>query len=409
MTASLRLTDTKLRQLKDVAKSKKHSDGRGLYLHQTPDGGKRWRFKYRFEGKEKLLALGTYPDVSLADARDRLSDARSQLAKGIDPSAARQAAKTERREKLGNTFRSFAERWFEQGSTKWAESTKSKIRFYLDRDLLPKLGDMPIADIRRPALIETLRSIEERDAIDVAKKCRSWLLGIFRYAVVSGVIEQNPATDLHIVAKAAPQRRGHPHVTMSELPSFLRALAAYGGDPATRYGLELLTLTAVRPGELRAAQWSEFDLDAGVWSIPAERMKMRRAHVVPLPVQAVAALRALLPLTGSGALVFPSRDSKKRPISDNTWNAAIARLGYKGRQTGHGFRHLVSTALNERGFNRDWIERQLSHGDDDSIRGIYNAAQYLEQRRAMMQQWADELDALRDNRKVIAGNFGRAA
>jgi integrase len=275
--------------------------------------------------------------------------------------------------------------------------------------LLPALGNRPIAEIRRADLIETLRQIEARDALDIARKCRGWLSGIFRYALVAEVIEANPATDLDVVAAPIGERRHHPHLPLAELPAFLQTLGSYSGAMETRQAIRLLLLTAVRPGELRAARWSEFDLGRALWSIPAERMKMRRPHIVPLPQQAVAILRDLHEQTGHRELLFPSRDDPRHPMSENTINLAIARMGYKGRQTGHGFRHLISTALNERGYNRDWIERQLAHGDDNEIRAVYNKAEYLDQRREMMQGWADYLDALRDERKVIDGKFGRAA
>jgi integrase len=281
------------------------------------------------------------------------------------------------------------------------------VRFYLDKDLLPELGDRPASDIKRSELVELLRKLEQREAFNVAKKSRGWLNQIFRYALVKGVIETNPATDLDVVAARGPKTRHHAHIAPSALPAFLKALELYDGGYQTKQAIKLLLLTGVRPGELRHARWAELDLDADLWSIPGERMKMRRPHAVPLPVQAVAILRELHALTGSSELVFPSRDHADAPMSDGTINAAIRRIGFK--QTGHGFRHLLSTMLNEQGYNRDWIERQLAHGDADEVRGIYNHAAYIEPRRKMMQAWADYLDTLRDERKVIGGNFGKAA
>lgn len=397
------LTAVLIKQAKPGATPRKLFDGGGLFLLVTPAGGRLWRLKYRIDGAEKLLALGAYPDVGLAEAREAREAARKLLAQGIDPGEKKKADKAEYRAKQDNTFAATAERWFSQKSETWAPATSQKIRFYLDRDLIPALGPQPIADLRRPDLVAALKRIEARNALDVAKKCRSWLSGIFRYALVEGVIAENPATDLQVVAKAAPPHRSNPHLHASELPEFLKALAGYQGDIRTAHAIRLLLLTASRPGELRGALWDEFDLDEAVWRVPAARMKMRRPHVVPLPKQAVTLLRELRQLTGDAALVFPSRDDSALPMSDNTINGAIGRIGYKRRQTGHGFRHLVSTALNERGYNRDWIERQLAHGSDDRIRDIYNGAQYLDQRRKMMQEWADSLErAGKGKAKVVS-------
>lgn len=396
------LTAIEVRNAKAADKPRKLFDGGGLFLHVMPEGGKRWRLKYRFDGKEKLLAIGTYPEIELAKAREARDAARKLLAQGIDPADQRKASRTAERAAREQTFAAMAEQWFAKKSGEWSPASRNKARLYLDRDLLPALGTRPIAAITRPDLVQLLRRIEGRDALDVAKKCRGWLNGIFQFAMVTGAVETNRATDLHVVAAAAPPRRAHPHLPIAELPGFLDALASYRGDRQTAIAIRLHLLTGARPGELRAAPWSEFDLDNAVWSIPAERMKMQRPHVVPLPVQAVALLRELHTLNQRSPLAFPSRDHRDRPISENTVNAAIGRIGYGGRQTGHGFRHLVSTALNERGYNRDWIERQLSHGDEDGIRATYNGAQYLAQRRDMMQAWADEIDSLQAGGNVTA-------
>lgn len=396
------LTIREIESAKPSAKARKLFDGGGLFLLVTPNGGKCWRLKYRVDGKEKLLALGTYPDTTAPEAREARENARKLLAKGIDPGEHRKSERAAERAKREHTFEAFAGKWFDKKSGEWSEASRTKARFYLDRDLLPTLGTRPIAEIRRPELVKALRKIESRDALDVAKKCRGWIGGIFKYALASGAIEINHATDLHVVAAPVRPRRAHAHLPLAEVPAFLRALQGYRGEPQTAIAIRLHLLTGARPGELRGAPWTEFDLDGAVWRIPAERMKMDRPHVVPLPEQAVELLRELQALTGNGPLAFPSRDKRDRPMSENTLNTAIARIGYKGRQTGHGFRHLVSTALNERGYNRDWIERQLSHGDEDGIRATYNGAQYLDQRRDMMQAWADELDSLAAGGKVTA-------
>ena len=249
-------------------------------------------------------------------------------------------------------------------------------------------------DITRPELVDVLRRFEQRKAFNVAKKARGWLGQIFKYAMVKGVIDRNPATDLDVVAVRGPATQPHAALRASELPGLMLALDKYRGSPLTKLAVRLLLLTAVRPGELRQARWTEFDLDAALWSVPADRMKMRKQHLVPLPTQAIQALRELKALTATSPLLFPSRDDRERPMSENTVNVAFARIGYKGKQTGHGFRHLISTTLNDMNYNRDWIERQLAHGDTNEIRGTYNHAPYIEQRHKMMQAWADHLDNL---------------
>jgi len=395
------LTETAVKQAKSKAKPYKLPDGHGLYLQVQPNGSKLWRLKYRIHGKEKLLAFGVYPGTSLKQARQQREDARKQLAQGIDPSQSRKDEKAASRAARGNSFTALAEAWYHRKAAEWAPTTAAKARTYLDRDLIPALGHRAMAEIRRRDLIEVLALIEQRGALDVAKKCREWLSGIFRYALVAEVIEMNPATDLNIVAAAAPAARHYPHLPESELPDLLHALDDYGGDPSTVRAIKLLLLTGCRPGELRGAPWDEVDLDTATWTIPATRMKMRRNHVIPLPEQAVELLREQTALTGHRALIFSNRDKPLLPISENTMGQALNRMGYRGRQTAHGFRHLISTALNERGYNRDWIERQLSHGDDNAIRAVYNKAEYVDQRREMMQTWADHLDALRRGADVV--------
>ncbi|EIT70011.1 site-specific recombinase, phage integrase family [Hydrocarboniphaga effusa AP103] len=370
-----------------------------LLVTSTMDAtkGKRWRLKYRFGGTEKLLALGSYPQVSLKEARARRDEARALLSNGVDPGEHRKTEKRESALRRENTFRAVSQAWYALKSAEWSVSTASKVRTYLDLDLIPQLGDRPIPDIKRPELVTALRKIEKRDALDVAKKARGWLGAIFAYAHAEGVIEDNPALALSAVALKKRARSQHAHLQLDELPAFLKAMDGYAAaSPDAVDAISMLLLTAVRPGELRGASWDEIDLDAGVWSIPAERMKMRRPHIVPLPTQAITLLRERFDANGDRPLVFASPYKPKQVISENTINVAIGRMGYKGKQTGHGFRHIVSTALNERGYNSDWIEKQLAHGSDDEIRDTYNKAAYLEQRRKMMQAWADHLDRLRD-------------
>ncbi len=402
------LSDIAVRNAKPRAKPYKLADEKGLFLLVNPNGGKWWRYKYRFFKKEKLLALGTFPEVSLKEARNKHAEARQRLAEGKDPGAHRKAEKVAAGAMAENTFGAWAEAWYKRMAKRWAKSTADKARAYLDSDILPGNAHRPIRDMRRADLLAIQRKIEERGAFDVAKKYRGWIQGIFRPALVAEVIDFNPATDLDAVAERGPRRRKHPHIPYRELPALLRAIEAYQGEWLTKLAINTLFLTMVRPVEMRLATPEEFDLDHALWSIPAERMKMRRPHLVPLSAQAVAVLRKVMEIRGDAPLMFPGRDDPSVPISENTVNKALAAMGYARLHTGHGTRHLMSTALNEQGFNKDWIERQLAHSDEDEVRDTYNEAEYLEGRRTMLQVWADQLDALRDGRKVVAGKFGRA-
>ncbi|RON42967.1 tyrosine-type recombinase/integrase [Pseudomonas frederiksbergensis] len=365
-------------------------DGGGLSLWIKPDGGKYWHFRYRINGKQPRISFGVYPVVSLQLARERAAEARTMVAKGIDLSEKRKTDKRADATSRSNTFESIANEWHAHRAGRWASASALKARAYLDKDLIPTLRNKPIDAIQRTELVATISKIEKRGALNVAKKCRQWLNQIFRYALAKGLLNYNPATDLDVVAAHAPATKHHPFIPFTELPNLLRKLdESTAANLLTKSAIHLLLLTAARPGELRAAPWGEFDLDRGVWTIPAKRMKMRRAHAIPLPTQAVSILRVLQGLTGCNELVFAGRNDPDRPMSENTVNKCLSDLGFKGQQTGHGFRHLVSTELNNRGFNRDWIERQLAHGDANEIRDTYNHATYLDQRRSMMQEWAD--------------------
>ncbi len=395
------LSDTTIRAAKPTEKLYRLTDANGLCLEVTPTGSKLWRYRYRFNGKAKMLALGAYPTITLLKARQRRDEARQQLIDGVDPGeqkkASRQAQKVE-----GLTFETMAREWFAYNAPRWAESTTYKAKLYLENDLIPGIGARPLKAITRPELVELVRKVEARGTLNAAGKIRQWLHQIFRYALAIGAVDANPATDLNVVAAPTKAARHHPHVTFAELPELLGKIDTTNINILTRCAVRLLTLTAVRPGELRAAPWSEFDLDAALWTIPKERMKARRPHVVPLPRQAVTILRQLEEITGHYPLVFAGQQNPERPMSENTVNKALRLMGYECRQTGHGFRHLLSTELNGRGYNKDWIERQLAHGDSDEIRGTYNHADYLPQRREMMQAWADSIDALCAGGNVVA-------
>ncbi|WP_256824976.1 tyrosine-type recombinase/integrase [Pseudomonas kurunegalensis] len=394
------LTDTAIRTAKPREKLYRIADSQGLCLEVTTSGGKLWRLRYRFDGKAKMLSLGSYPAVTLAQARERRDAARKILAQGIDPSAHK------REEKAASaaqalTLESLAREWYAYNKPRWAPATANKALQYLESDIIPVIGSRPVAEVTRPDLVDLVRRIEKREAFNVARKVRQWLGQIFRFGLAKGVVTTNPATDLDVVAAHAPQTRHHPHVTEAELPELLSKVEAAKCDITSKLAIRLLVLTAVRPGELRNAPWEEFDLDSATWTIPAVRMKARRPHLVPLPTQAIALLRQLHEITGTYPLAFPGRNDRSRPMSENTVNKVLSTIGYEGRQTGHGFRHLLSTSLNTRGYNSDWIERQLAHGDQDSIRDTYNHASYLEQRRSMMQAWADSIDALCADADVV--------
>ncbi|NAT21605.1 integrase arm-type DNA-binding domain-containing protein [Pseudomonas syringae] len=395
------LTDTALRNAKPRDKLYRLADAQGLCIEVTPSGGKLWRLRYRFDGKAKMLSLGIYPAITLAQARERREAARRMLAQGVDPSAHKQQEKTAAAAQV-LTMELLAREWYDYNRPRWAPATSSKVLQYLESDIFPVIGRQPASEVQRPELVELVRKIEKREAFNVARKVRQWLSQIFRFGLAKGVVPGNPATDLDVVAAHAPRTRHHPHVSEGELPELLERLETAQCDITSKIAIRLLALTAVRPGELRLAPWNEFDLDAATWTIPAARMKARRPHIVPLPRQAVALLRALHELTGTYPLAFPGRNNRARPMSENTVNKALSTMGYEGRQTGHGFRHLLSTSLNSRGYNRDWIERQLAHGDQDSIRDTYNHANYLEQRRGMMQTWADSIDALCSGANVVS-------
>lgn len=396
------LTDTAVRKAKPNPKPYKLADERGMYLEVMPNGSKYWRMKYRHSGKEKRLALGVYPDVSLADARDRRDQARKQLANGVDPGAAKQAAKRTAKAETQDSFEALAREWFAKYSPSWAAGHSEKIIRRFERDIFPWIGSRPIAQITAPDLLAVLRRIESRGAIDTAHRAHQNCGQVFRYAVATGRAERDPSGDLR-GALSPSRKRHHASITDSkEIGALMRAIDSYQGSFVTKCALRLAPRLFVRPGELRKAEWSEFDLDNSEWRIPAEKMKMRVPHIVPLSAQALAVLRELYALTGDGQYAFPGARSSTRPMSENTVNGALRRLGYgKEDLTGHGFRSMASTLLNEQGWHRDAIERQLAHAERDSVRAAYNYAEHLPERRKMMQHWADYLDALASGAKVV--------
>jgi integrase len=392
----MRLSTAKIQKATAQKKTVRLFDGRGLYLEIAPTGSRWWRFKYRFAGKEKRISIGVYPDVGLKKARDRRDEMRKLVADGIDPSAARKQQKLMALDAAANTFESVAREWYEKHSANWEASYSVKLLARLEANVFPWLGDRPIRDIKPPELLSVLRRVESRGVLETAHRLMNYCGNIYRFAVATGRAERDISSDLRgALPPSTPQH--HASVTDPEgVAALLRAIDGHRGSNVTRYALQLAPLVFVRPGELRKAEWSEIDLEAGEWRIPPGRMKMKTKHIVPLSSQAVAILRALQPLTGKGHYVFPGARSRERCMSENTVNGALRRLGWSGSEmTGHGFRSMASTLLNEQGWNRDAIERQLAHTERNSIRAAYNYAEHLPERRRMMQAWSDYLHTLK--------------
>ncbi|HHN8587827.1 TPA: tyrosine-type recombinase/integrase [Klebsiella quasipneumoniae] len=377
-------------------KAYKVADGAGLYLEVVPSGSRYWRMKYRFNGKEKRMAFGVYPAVSLAQARALRDEAKKKLAEVIDPSFAKKEEKLVRDVQLNNTFQAVALEWHGTKVSRWSEGYASDIIEAFNKDIFPYIGQLPVNEIKPLVLLNVLRRMESRGATEKAKKVRQRCSEVFRYAIVTGRAEYNPAADL-TSAMSGHESKHYPFLTVEELPDFFKALAGYTGSPLVVLAARLLILTGVRTGELRGAFWSEFDLEKAVWEIPAERMKMKRPHLVPLSTQALEIVQQLKVMSGQYPLVFPGRNDPRNTMSEASINQVFKRIGYTGKVTGHGFRHTMSTILHEEGFNTAWIEIQLAHVDKNAIRGTYNHPLYLEGRREMMQWYADYLFSLHSN------------
>lgn len=374
-------------------KAYKLADGAGLYLEVVPSGSRYWRMKYRFNGKEKRMAFGVYPAVSLAQARALRDEAKKKLAMGIDPSFAKKEEKLVRDVQLNNTFQAVALEWHGTKVSRWSEGYASDIIEAFNKDIFPYIGQQPVNEIKPLVLLNVLRRMESRGATEKAKKVRQRCSEVFRYAIVTGRAEYNPAADL-TSAMSGHESKHYPFLTVEELPDFFKALSGYTGSPLIVLAARLLILTGVRTGELRGAVWSEFDLEKAVWEIPAERMKMKRPHLVPLSTQALEIVQQLKVMSGQYPLVFPGRNDPRKTMSEASINQVFKRIGYTGKVTGHGFRHTMSTILHEEGFNTAWIETQLAHVDKNAIRGTYNHALYLEGRREMMQWYGDFVDTI---------------
>ncbi|HBQ5928638.1 TPA: tyrosine-type recombinase/integrase [Klebsiella pneumoniae subsp. pneumoniae] len=384
----------------DAAKPKekayKLADGAGLYLEVVPSGSRYWRMKYRFNGKEKRMAFGVYPAVSLAQARALRDEAKKKLAEGIDPSFAKKEEKLVRDVRLHNTFQAVALEWHGTKVSRWSEGYAYDIIEAFNKDIFPYIGQQPVNEIKPLVLLNVLRRMESRGATEKAKKVRQRCSEVFSYAIVTGRAEYNPAADL-TSAMSGHESKHYPFLTVEELPDFFKALSGYTGSPLIVLAARLLILTGVRTGELRGAFWSEFDLEKAVWEIPAERMKMKRPHLVLLSTQALEIVQQLKVMSGQYPLVFPGRNDPRKTMSEASINQVFKRIGYTGKVTGHGFRHTMSTILHEEGFNTAWIETQLAHVDKNAIRGTYNHALYLEGRKEMMQWYGDYVDSCESN------------
>jgi integrase len=407
------LTDVQCRNARynPGGQGNKPSDGGGLFLQLDANGGKYWRLAYRFLGRQKTLSVGVYPAVSLAEARKRRDDAREKLAVGIDPGEAKKADKRTAKLAAANSFEAVAREWFGKYQATWADSHSSKIMARLENDVFPYMGRRPASELKASEILEVVRRIESRGALDTAHRAKQNCGQILRYAVATGRAERDVSADLRGALPPAQQNHFPTITEPAQIGEFLRAIDAFTGTFPVLCALKLAPLVFRRPGELRAAEWSEFDLDGGIWEIAGNRMKRSKqakqyggTHIVPLARQAVAILRELHPLTGNGRYVFPGAWNKKIPISSGTINAAIRRIGYdtKTEITAHGFRAMARTVIAERlKIDEKYVELQLAHKVKDALGNAYNRTKFLEDRYAMMQAWADYLDQLKVGEKVV--------
>jgi len=389
MPLNARQVDT----VKPTEKVFKLADGGGLYLQVNPNGSKYWRMKYRFAGKEKKLSFGIYPDISLAEARTKRDEARKVLANDKDPGEVKKAELLAKKLSVTNTFEALALEWYNAKVAGWSKNYADYVKRAFKNNVFPYVGSQPVNVIKPLELLSVLQRMEKRGAPELASKVRQRCSEVFRYAIVTGRAEHNPAADLGS-ALQGHEKQHYPFLTAAELPKFLHKLSSYSGSLITLLATRLLMLTGLRTVELRLAEWSEIDFDNRIWEIPKTRMKMKRPHIVPLSTQSLSALRQLEELTGTYQLIFAGRNDVNKAMSEASINMVLKRIGYDKRATGHGFRHTMSTILHEQGFNSAWIETQLAHVDKNSIRGTYNHAQYTDGRREMMQWYADYIGNL---------------
>lgn len=405
----MKLSDTACRTAKPNGKAQKLFDGQGLYLEITHAGNKLWRYKYRYNGAENRLALGAYPEVSLQEAREKHRAARKLVSEGIDPSLERKKRRADVYESAGNTFEKIAREWIEHNSSAWSENHARTVTRRMEADIFPKIGALPIKDINAPILLKCLQEIEKRSAHEVARRALQYCGGVFRYAIVTGRGERDVSADLKGALK--PFKRGHyAAMDVKDMPEFLNILNTNEARlfPQTKMAIELLMLTFVRTSELIEARWDEFDLDDKTWVIPATRMKMREEHIVPLSKQALKILIELKRLNGHRDYVFPSQRNPRNHMSNNAILVALDRMGYRGVHTGHGFRALAMSAIKEKlGYRHEVIDRQLAHAHKNTVDKAYDRAKFLDERKKMMQEWADYIDHLSTGGKVIVGKFGK--
>ena len=393
------LTDVKLKNAKPTANPYKLADSGGLYIQIHPGGGKRWRYKYRVFGREKTLSFGTYPEVGLAEARELHMEARKKLLAGEDPGEVKKTAKRLARLNNETNYEAIAREWHEQRKHTWTPGYAASAMKRLENHMFPELGTRPIADITAPELLSVVKKVEKQGAHDMAHRVLQLSGQIFTYAIATGRMTRNPVPDLRGALKP-PVRKHMAHFTESQLPEYLNKLENFTGRLQTKLALKFLLLTFVRTGELRGAEWKEINFDKAEWRIPAERMKMKEMHIAPLSTQAIAVLKELRNHTGNRQHVFPNQHKPMGCMSENTILYALYDMGYRFQATGHGFRATASTILNEHGFTPDVIERQLAHSERNEVRAAYNHAQYLPERRKMMQWWGDYLDGV-----VKSGHF----
>ena len=396
------LTDIAIKKAKITEKPYRLKDAGGMFLFVTPAGGKLWRWKYRFDGKQKLMSLGKYPDTSLAEARERHGEARKLLANGIDPMAKRKDEKTEERVQTEGSFQNISSLWLEHWAVGKSPRHVEYTRRRMEMDILPVLGARPVAEIEAPELVAMTKAIEARGARDIAKRALETVGQVFRYAIAHGYARRNPATEIRPrdILKTS-HKTNYARIDAKELPTLLRAIEVYQGTHITRLAIKLMALTFVRTGELIGAKWSELNIPDCRWDIPPERMKMRSAHVVPLSRQALEVIETLHIISGKSEFLFPGDRDPKKQMSNMTILGALERMGFKGRMTGHGFRGLASTILHEQGYTHDHIELQLAHAPRNAVSAAYNHALYLEPRTKMMQDWADYLDRTLRGAKVL--------
>ena len=394
----MKLTDVFLRGLKAGSKEQKHSDGGGLYLYVSTAGGKLWRLAYRFDGKQKTLSFGAYPAVSLKDARQKREEAKALLARGIDPGTHKQNLKAAAKAKGTNSFEAVAREWFAKHSPGLAVSHSKKILARLEKHIFPIFGIKTVNEVEAADLLKVARHAEEQGAVETAHRLVQLCGQIFRYAIIIGRTKHDVSADLRGALQKMTVKHMATLTDKKRIGQLLRAIDSYTGFLSTKCALQLAPLVFVRPGELQKAEWAEFDFVAAEWRIPAAKMKIKQVHLVPLSSQALAVLNRLQPYTGSGRFLFPSTRTDAKPISEESLLVALRSMGFtKEEMTMHGFRGMASTLLNEQGYNRDWIERQLAHGERNSVRAAYNYAEYLPERRRMMQEWSDYLEKLKND------------